>query len=87
MGSNEYAAPWSFDQEYGQIRDKDGNSLASVPVSLGDGQDLRNGELMARAPSMLQTLERVIKLLKSPDKVSDEEIAEIRLSLKEIGLE
>ena len=84
---DQYAAPWRFDQEYGQIRDKDGNALASIPISLGGGQDLKNGELMSKAPIMLQILEVVHRLIKTPNKVSDEEVKEIEFNLKEIGME
>jgi hypothetical protein len=46
--------PWSVDR--GQLRDAEGNALASVPYNLGDEQDLANGRLLAAAPAMLAAL-------------------------------
>ena len=46
--------PWSFDK--GQLRDKDGNSLASFPYTLGGPEDHRNGELCALLPTLIDTL-------------------------------
>ena len=43
--------PWIIDR--GQIRDTDGNSLASVPYSLGGTQDYANARLIAAAPDLL----------------------------------
>ena len=47
-------ATWTLDR--GQIRDNDGNVLASVPYVLGDVQDAANGQLMATAPDLLNAL-------------------------------
>ena len=51
-------SPWYLDK--GQVRDKDGNALASVPWSLNDYQYSANSILMVAAPDMLEALE-VIK--------------------------
>lgn len=66
-------APWSLDR--GQIRDRDGNALASVPVPFPDGiggpEDLANGRLMAAAPELLQALQEIYRLTAftfSPDR-------------------
>lgn len=52
-------APWSLDR--GQLRDRDGNALASVPIPFPDGiggpEDLANGRLMAAAPELAGALE------------------------------
>lgn len=39
--------PWTHDR--GQIRDAGGNAIASVPYSLGDGEDSANLALIAAA--------------------------------------
>ncbi len=53
--------PWSLDR--GQLRDKDGNALASFPIhpdGLGGPEDLRNGELCALLPQLLTTLAQLV---------------------------
>jgi len=50
--------PWSLDP-HGQLRDRDGNSLASFPIypgGLGGPEDRRNGELCALLPELLAAL-------------------------------
>lgn len=51
-------APWSIDR--GQLRDRDGNALAQVPIfpdGIGGPEDLANGQLMAAAPDLAGALE------------------------------
>ena len=50
--------PWSFDK--GQLRDKDGNSLASFPYTLGGPEDLHNGQLCALLPTLIDTLAALV---------------------------
>ena len=50
-------APWSIDR--GQLRDRDGNALAQVPIfpdGIGGPEDLANGRLMAAAPDLAGAL-------------------------------
>lgn len=54
--------PWSLDPR-GQLRDKDGNSLASFPIypgGLGGPEDRRNGELCALLPELLAALVQLV---------------------------
>ena len=51
--------PWTFDAATGQIRNAEGWALASVPRTLGDAQDLANGQLMAQAPALLAKVGRL----------------------------
>jgi len=54
--------PWSFDR--GQLRDKDGNALASFPIhpnGLGGSEDSRNGELCALLPTLIDTLTQLVE--------------------------
>lgn len=44
-------APWTLDG--GQVLDRDGNVLASVPYTLGDAQDHANGRLIVAAPELM----------------------------------
>lgn len=53
--------PWSLDR--GQLRDKDGNALASFPVhpnGLGGPEDSRNGQLCALLPTPIDTLAALV---------------------------
>ena len=53
--------PWSLDR--GQLRDKDGNALASFPIhpdGLGGPEDLRNGEICALLPQLLTALVQLV---------------------------
>lgn len=52
-------APWTIDR--GQIRDADGNSLASVPYALGDDQDRANQRLMCAAPALRDMLSLLVR--------------------------
>jgi hypothetical protein len=57
-----YNGPWTFD--YGQLRDKQGNSLASFPTypgGFGEPHDLRNGQLCALVPELVYWLETLVK--------------------------
>jgi hypothetical protein len=54
-------APWSIDR--GQLRDRDGNALAQVPIfpdGIGGPEDLANGQLMAAAPDMAEALRIIL---------------------------
>lgn len=54
-------APWSLDR--GQIKDRDGNALASVPIypdGIGGPEDLANGQLMTAAPELAGALEALL---------------------------
>lgn len=58
--------PWTHDAAGGQIRDKDGNALASVPIPLalggiGGDEDAVNGQLMAAAPELAGALEAMFR--------------------------
>lgn len=67
-------APWSLDR--GQLRDRDGNALASVPIfpdGIGGPEDLANGQLLAAAPDLLDALKAIYRLTGftfSPDRRS-----------------
>ena len=55
--------PWTFDPASGQIRDASGWALATVPHAIaGDEFDLRNGQLMALAPVLLQALRLALEV-------------------------
>ena len=56
-------APWQFDR--GQIRDRDGNALASVPIypdGIGGPEDLANAKLITAAPALLGALVEIYRL-------------------------
>ena len=67
-------APWSIDR--GQLRDRDGNALASVPIypdGIGGAIDAANGQLLAAAPDLLDALKAIYRLTGftfSPDRRS-----------------
>ena len=61
--TNHTPGPWIIDR--GQIRDTDGNSLASVPYSLGGTQDCANARLIAAAPDMFDALQGVVDYLET----------------------
>lgn len=53
-------SPWIFDPVDGQIRDRDGWALATVPHAIaGTRYDLANGQLMAAAPVLAAHLRRL----------------------------
>ena len=57
--------PWSFDN--GQLRDRDGNALASFPIfpgGIGDQHDKQNGELCALVPDLLEALNQLVNRCK-----------------------
>ncbi len=58
--------PWTHDAAGGQIRDAEGNALASVPIPLslggiGGDEDALNGRLMATAPELAGALEAMFR--------------------------
>ena len=56
-------APWSIDR--GQLRDRDGNALASVPIypdGIGGAIDAANGQLLAAAPDLVDALKAIYRL-------------------------
>lgn len=68
--------PWSIDD--GQIRNSEGDSLGSVPCTLGDETDAANGRLMAAAPELLEACSRVLAAMEwsvSADRMDNSEIA------------
>lgn len=62
------SGPWVADR--GQIRDGDGNSLASVPHTLGDNQDQANARLIAAAPELLNALRRLTHPMASDEDLT-----------------
>lgn len=74
MGTQHSPAPWSLD--HGQLRDRDGNALASVPIfpdGIGGLVDLANGQLLAAAPDLVDALKEIYRLTGftfSPDRRS-----------------
>ena len=67
-------APWSLDR--GQLRDRDGNALASIPIypdGIGGPVDLANGQIIAAAPDLVDALKAIYRLtgfVFSPDRRS-----------------
>lgn len=62
MSTLDLNGPWSLDPS-GQLRDKDGDALASFPIhpdGLGEPEDRRNGELCALLPELLATLAQLV---------------------------
>lgn len=57
--------PWHVEE--GQIKDKDNNSLASVPYTLGDETDRANAVLMAAAPDLLAAARFTLETLEEMD--------------------
>lgn len=55
--------PWTLDQ--GQIRDREGWALASVPLGIGDETDQANGRLMAAAPELLEAALKMLDILEN----------------------
>ncbi len=83
-------APWSLDR--GQIRDRDGNAIASVPIypdGIGGPEDLANGQLMAAAPELAGALEALfagVNARKSRETLANEGITtRARLALFHAG--
>ncbi len=61
MSTLDLNGPWSLD--HGQLRDSDGNSLASFPIypgGLGGQEDRKNGELCALLPELLAALAQMV---------------------------
>ena len=83
--------PWSCDK--GQLRDKDGNSLASFPYTIGGEEDLHNGELCALLPTLIDTLAALVdRCDHAPILVGNEGmrgplLAEAKAMLLRVGIE
>lgn len=86
--------PWTIDR--GQLRDKDGNSLASFPIhpgGLGGPEDSRNGGLCALLPQMIDTLAALVDrcdhapILAGNEGLRGPLLAEAKTLLHKIGLE
>lgn len=63
--------PWNY--KAGQITDKAGNVLASVPHSLGDELDSANGQAMAGAWQLLQRAKTLLMVI---DHITTEDFSE-----------
>lgn len=87
-------APWSFDR--GQLRDKDGNALASFPIhpgGLGGPDDSRNGALCALLPDLLAVLAQLVArcdhgpILEGNEGLRGPLLAEAKAMLLKAGIE
>lgn len=54
-------SPWTSDR--GQIRDKDGDAIASIPYSLGGMTDEANRRLILAAPVLLEAAQEALQEL------------------------
>ena len=82
-------APWSIDR--GQLRDRDGNALAQVPIfpdGIGGPEDLANGRLMAAAPDLAGALGALLAGVTAGKTRDDltQEAERARLALTRAGL-
>ena len=81
--------PGSLDP-HGQLRDRDGNSLASFPIypgGLGGPEDRRNGELCALLPDLIAALSRVVNRCdQTPEGLRDNLLIEVKAVLLRIML-
>ena len=86
--------PWSIDR--GQLRDKDGNSLACFPIypdGIGGETDLRNGQLCALLPQMIETLADLVDrcekapILQGNEGMRGPLLAEAKAILHKAGIE
>ena len=86
--------PWSFDK--GQLRDKDGNALASFPIfpgGLGGEEDLQNGQLCALLPTLIDTLAALVDrcerapILQGNEGLRGPLLAEAKAVLLKAGIE
>lgn len=86
--------PWSLDR--GQLRDKDGNALASFPIhpdGLGGAEDLHNGELCTLLPQLLTTLAQLVDrcdhapILEGNEGMRGPLLAEAKAVLLKAGIE
>lgn len=93
-GQLDLNGPWSFDR--GQLRDKDGNALASFPIhpgGLGGPEDSRNGALCALLPDLLATLAHLVDrcdhapILEGNEGLRGALLAEAKLMLQKAGIE
>ena len=94
MSKLDLNGPWSFDR--GQLRDKDGNALASFPIhpgGLGGPEDSRNGELCALLPDLLATLAHLVDrcdhapILQGNEGLRGPLLAEAKALLLKAGIE
>ncbi len=53
--------PWTADK--GQIREAHGWAIGSYPYTLGDETDHSSGELMAKAPEMLEAIQAALDVI------------------------
>jgi len=60
LQSAPYAGQWTV--ERGQVRNEQGEVLASTPYALGDGADRATANLIAAAPALLGALEALLAL-------------------------
>ena len=61
MKNNIHPYPWTVDRNH--IKDAEGNVIASVPYTLGDELDHNSGELMAKAPELLQAAGEALQII------------------------
>lgn len=94
MSKPDLNGPWSFDR--GQLRDKDGNALASFPIhpgGLGGPEDSRNGALCALLPDLLATLAALVDrcdhgpILEGNEGLRGPLLAEAKAMLLKAGIE
>lgn len=94
MSKPDLNGPWSFDR--GQLRDKDGNALASFPIhpgGLGGPDDSRNGELCALLPDLLAVLAQLVArcdhgpILEGNEGLRGPLLAEAKAMLLKAGIE
>jgi hypothetical protein len=63
MTDNPYKAPWTID--HGQLRNSDGEVLASIPYSLGDEHDQAVARLLCAAPELLEAAKFTLDVLEN----------------------
>ena len=83
MSTLDLNGPWSLEPR-GQLRDKDGDALASFPIypgGLGGPEDRRNGELCALLPELLAAL---VQLVDSNEGVRGPLLAEAKAVLQKV---
>ena len=94
MSKLDLNGPWSFDR--GQLRDKDGNALASFPIhpgGLGGPDDSRNGALCALLPQIITALAALVDrcdhapILEGNEGLRGPLLAEAKTVLLKAGIE
>lgn len=94
MPKHDLNGPWSFDR--GQLRDKDGNALASFPIhpgGLGGPDDSRNGALCALLPQIITALAALVDrcdhapILEGNEGLRGPLLAEAKTVLLKAGIE